>query len=147
MGSEYLERGLAGPGRHHGIPSQLIPPLAPAGAVGGNISAPCLEEEGTAWDRGRGVKVVDWPHPSGHMLIHINHPGTLSDSVEGRRRSCRNSGGLWEGLGGTPETGRGQGSCPITEDGVSAHRLRPLDSRQIPFWKNKSPRRRPGKLG
>lgn len=52
-----------------------------------------------------GVKVVDWPHPSGHMLIHINHPGTLSDSVEGRRRSCRNSGGLWEGLGGTPETG------------------------------------------
>lgn len=133
MGSEYLERGLAGPGRHHGIPLQLIPPLVPAGAVGGDISAPCLVEEGTAW-------WGDWPHPSGHMLIHINHPGTLSDSVEGRW------GALGE-IGGTLETGRGQGSRPIKEDGVSAHRLRPLDSRQIPFWKNNSPRRRPGKLG
>lgn len=59
------------------------------------------------------MKVVDWPHPSGHMLIHINHPGTLSDSVEGRRRSCRNSGGLWEGLGELPKPGEVKGHVPL----------------------------------
>lgn len=43
MGSEYLEGGLAGRDRHHGIPLQLIPLRVLAGAMRGHISAPCLE--------------------------------------------------------------------------------------------------------
>lgn len=57
MGSEYLESGLAGRHRHHGIPLQLIALLVLAGAMGGHISAPCLEA---------GEVAVHWEPTSSH---------------------------------------------------------------------------------
>lgn len=60
MGSEYLERGLAGLDRHHGIPLQLIPLQVLAGAEGGDISAPCQEADGNSSSLAS-PHLVTWP--------------------------------------------------------------------------------------
>lgn len=108
MGSEYLERGLAGPGRHHGIPSQLIPPLVPAGAVGGDISAPCLEEEGTAWG---GVRLASpiWSY------AHPHKPSRDPLRLSGRPQAfLQELWGALEEIGGElPKPGEVKGHVPL----------------------------------